>query len=66
MGTQASPEHLRAAADAINSIYEAITLTGAHEGHSLEQAGNCIVCSCGLRWQGNLASDPDWLGGVGR
>lgn len=39
--------------------------TGRHAGHTLEQVGRCVYCSCGDRLQGRLTQPPpartkDW------
>jgi hypothetical protein len=32
--------------------------TGEHEGHTREQVGRCVYCSCGQRIQGRAAAPP--------
>jgi len=52
--TGRTPEQDQAVADFLQDLYDATEGKGAHEGHTLEQVGRCVYCSCGLRWQGTL------------
>lgn len=45
----------RQAAKALQDIYDMLHGYGRHEGHTREQVGRCVYCSCGLRVQGYLA-----------
>lgn len=49
-----TPEQAAAVRDWMNDLAEAMESRGRHEGHTLRQAGRCVYCSCGLRWQGSL------------
>ncbi len=44
----------KAAADALNELVEVTESRGRHEGHTLRQAGRCVCCSCGYRYQGRI------------
>jgi hypothetical protein len=54
-----TPEERAAKADAavkdwLAELSEVQGSTGRHEGHALQQAGRCVYCSCGYRYQGTL------------
>ena len=52
-------EAMQAAAKFLNDVYAAAAGIGRHEGHSLEQVGRCVYCSCGLRWQGRKPTEAE-------
>lgn len=59
-----TPEERAAQADAAvrdwaAELGEVIGTTGRHEGHTLSQAGRCVYCSCGYRYQGKLPAGSD-------
>lgn len=45
---------MRAAAEYVDELYEVLTGTGRHADHERQQAGRCVVCSCGMLVQGRL------------
>ena len=47
-------ESRAAVADWLAELREVTESSGRHEGHSLEQVGRCVYCSCGYRYQGTL------------
>lgn len=49
-----SPEQVKAVEDWLADLEEMIGSTGRHEGHTLIQAGRCVYCSCGKRYQGTI------------
>jgi len=49
-----TPEQLAAVADWVNELAEVQLSAGRHAGHTLRQAGRCVICSCGYRYQGRL------------
>lgn len=51
---EATPEQLRAAAEALNDWADMFYGEGAHAGHTQKQIGRCVSCSCGVRVQGRL------------
>jgi len=44
----------RAAAEYVDDLLEVLTGIGRHADHDRQQAGRCVVCSCGMRVQGRL------------
>lgn len=44
-----TPEQKAAVADFFAEVDEATHGTGRHDGHTLEQNGRCVYCSCGWR-----------------
>lgn len=38
----------------LNDLDDMINSSGAHEGHTLNQVGRCVYCSCGKRFQGRI------------
>lgn len=52
--TEMTPERAEALERWLNELNEVIDHTGRHEGHTLEQVGRCVYCSCGYRYQGTL------------
>ena len=49
-----TPEQEQAVKDWLAELGEVCEGTGRHEGHTLEQVGRCVYCSCGYRYQGSL------------
>lgn len=49
-----TPEQISAIEDFFADLEEMVNSTGEHEGHSLEQVGRCVYCSCGKRFQGRI------------
>jgi len=45
---------LARAIGALDNLAEMAAGTGAHKGHTLEQVGMCVYCSCGGRFQGRI------------
>lgn len=39
-------------------MIDVLTGEGAHAGHTREQVGRCVYCSCGARVQGRMAPGP--------
>lgn len=49
-----TPEQQTALANFLAEFDEVATGSGRHEGHTLEQVGRCVYCSCGFRYQGTI------------
>ena len=45
-------DHEKAIASFLEELVEVVESHGRHEGHTLEQVGRCVYCSCGFRYQG--------------
>ena len=49
-----SPEQAEAVVKFLEDLSDMMEHKGAHEGHTLEQVGRCVYCSCGARYHGRL------------
>jgi hypothetical protein len=52
--SELTPEQEAAIQAFMNDLEDMVNSTGAHAGHSLQQVGRCVYCSCGQRYQGRL------------
>lgn len=49
-----TPEQLGHIGNFLTDVDDMLTGKARHEGHTREQHGRCIFCSCGMRVQGRL------------
>jgi len=52
--TKLTPEQEEALTAWVQDMEDLTESKGKHEGHTLRQAGRCVYCSCGARYQGTL------------
>ena len=49
-----TPEQVAAVEKWLEELNDVLESRGAHAGHTLQQVGRCVYCSCGYRFQGRL------------